>query len=108
MVDSADDLQPEWFEGKRRVGVTAGASAPEVLVQQVIERLRALGAVSVRKLHGRRRRRCTSRCPRASSSTEPRAQRYRRRPCQPSTPASSRPTPACTLPIGARSVSGAK
>ena len=52
MVDSADDLQPEWFEGKRRVGLTAGASAPEVLVQQVIERLRALGAVSVRSLAG--------------------------------------------------------
>jgi len=52
MVDSADDLKPEWFEGKRRVGLTAGASAPEVLVQQVIERLRALGAVSVRSLAG--------------------------------------------------------
>ena len=65
MVDAADDLQPEWFEGKRRVGLTAGASAPEMLVQQVIERLRALGAVSVRSLPGRRSRRCTSRCPRA-------------------------------------------
>ena len=52
MVDSADDLKPEWFEGKRRVGLTAGASAPELLVQQVIERLRALGAVSVRSLAG--------------------------------------------------------
>ncbi|MBA2675756.1 4-hydroxy-3-methylbut-2-enyl diphosphate reductase [Ramlibacter sp.] len=52
MVDAADDLQAAWFEGKRRVGVTAGASAPEVLVQQVIERLRALGAVSVRTLAG--------------------------------------------------------
>ncbi|HKX41065.1 MAG TPA: 4-hydroxy-3-methylbut-2-enyl diphosphate reductase [Burkholderiaceae bacterium] len=52
MVDSADDLKPEWFVGKRRVGLTAGASAPEILVQQVIERLRALGAVSVRKLDG--------------------------------------------------------
>jgi 4-hydroxy-3-methylbut-2-enyl diphosphate reductase len=52
MVDAADDLQPAWFEGKRRVGVTAGASAPEVLVQQVVERLRALGAVSVRSLPG--------------------------------------------------------
>jgi 4-hydroxy-3-methylbut-2-enyl diphosphate reductase len=52
MVDAADDLQPAWFEGKRRVGVTAGASAPEVLVQQVIERLRSLGAVSVRTLPG--------------------------------------------------------
>ena len=52
MVDAADDLQPAWFEGKRRVGVTAGASAPEVLVQRVIERLRSLGAVSVRTLPG--------------------------------------------------------
>ena len=52
LVDSADDLKPEWFHGKRRVGLTAGASAPEILVQQVIERLRALGAVSVRKLDG--------------------------------------------------------
>ena len=52
MVDAADDLKAEWFEGKRRVGVTAGASAPEVLVQQVVERLRALGAVSVRNLPG--------------------------------------------------------
>jgi 4-hydroxy-3-methylbut-2-enyl diphosphate reductase len=52
MVDAPDDLRPEWFEGKRRVGLTAGASAPEILVQQVIERLRALGAVSVRSLPG--------------------------------------------------------
>ena len=53
MVDSADELQPEWLEGKSRVGLTAGASAPEVLVDEVIERLRALGAVAVRA-HGRR------------------------------------------------------
>ena len=52
MVDAAADLRPEWFEGKRRVGVTAGASAPEILVQQVVERLKALGAVSVRSLPG--------------------------------------------------------
>ena len=52
MVDSAEELQPEWFEGRRRVGLTAGASAPEVLVQQVAERLKALGALSVRKLDG--------------------------------------------------------
>jgi len=52
MVDDADDLKADWFQGKRRVGVTAGASAPEVLVQQVIERLRSLGAVSVRSLPG--------------------------------------------------------
>jgi 4-hydroxy-3-methylbut-2-enyl diphosphate reductase len=52
MVDAPDDLKPEWFEGKLRVGLTAGASAPDILVQQVIARLRALGAVSVRKLAG--------------------------------------------------------
>jgi 4-hydroxy-3-methylbut-2-enyl diphosphate reductase len=52
MVDSADDLKPEWFEGRPRVGLTAGASAPELLVQQVIDRLRAFGALSVRKMAG--------------------------------------------------------
>jgi len=52
MVDSADDLRPEWLEGKRRVGLTAGASAPEVLVDAVIARLRTLGAVSVRTVAG--------------------------------------------------------
>ena len=52
MVDAPEDLRPEWFEGKSSVGLTAGASAPDILVQQVIERLRALGAVSVRKLAG--------------------------------------------------------
>jgi 4-hydroxy-3-methylbut-2-enyl diphosphate reductase len=52
MVDGADDLRPEWFEGRARVGLTAGASAPDILVQQVIDRLRALGALSVRKMDG--------------------------------------------------------
>ena len=52
MVDSADELQAAWFEGRQRVGLTAGASAPEVLVRQVIDRIRALGAVSVRTLAG--------------------------------------------------------
>ena len=52
MVDTAQELQPQWFEGKSRVGLTAGASAPDILVQQVIDRLRALGATSVRKLDG--------------------------------------------------------
>ncbi len=54
MVEDADALQAEWFEGKRRVGLTAGASAPELLVQQVVERLRAFGAVSVRSIPGAR------------------------------------------------------
>ncbi len=52
MVDSPDDLESRWFDGKASVGLTAGASAPDLLVQQVIERLRALGAVSVRKIAG--------------------------------------------------------
>ena len=52
MVDTAADLRAEWLAGKRRVGVTAGASAPEVLVDQVIARLRELGASQVRALEG--------------------------------------------------------
>jgi 4-hydroxy-3-methylbut-2-enyl diphosphate reductase len=52
MVDSALELQADWFEGKPRVGLTAGASAPEVLVQEVVSRLREMGAVSVRKMNG--------------------------------------------------------
>jgi 4-hydroxy-3-methylbut-2-enyl diphosphate reductase len=52
MVDSAEELQAAWFAGKTRVGLTAGASAPELLVQQVIDRIRALGAVAVRKMDG--------------------------------------------------------
>ena len=52
MVDHADELQASWFEGRSRVGLTAGASAPDVLVQAVIARLRQLGAVSVRKMDG--------------------------------------------------------
>ena len=52
MVDSAADLRPEWVAGKRRVGVTAGASAPEVLVDEVVARLKSLGAASVQPLEG--------------------------------------------------------
>ena len=52
MVDDASGLQEAWFVGAQRVGLTAGASAPDVLVQQVIARLRELGALSVRKLDG--------------------------------------------------------
>jgi len=52
MVDGEHELDPEWFAGARTVGVTAGASAPEVLVNGVVARLKALGAVSVRTLHG--------------------------------------------------------
>ena len=52
MVDNASDLNPLWLAGRRRVGVTAGASAPEVLVAQVIEKLRSLGAESVEEVQG--------------------------------------------------------
>jgi 4-hydroxy-3-methylbut-2-enyl diphosphate reductase len=52
MVDAAADLRPEWIAGAARVGVTAGASAPEVLVQEVIEKLRQLGAKRVTPLKG--------------------------------------------------------
>ncbi|MBA2351261.1 MAG: 4-hydroxy-3-methylbut-2-enyl diphosphate reductase [Burkholderiales bacterium] len=52
MVDNAEELQPQWLNGKRRVGVTAGASAPEVLVQDVLTRLRQLGAREVHELTG--------------------------------------------------------
>jgi 4-hydroxy-3-methylbut-2-enyl diphosphate reductase len=52
MVDTAADLRPEWVAGKRRVGVTAGASAPEVLVDELVARLKSLGAASVQPLEG--------------------------------------------------------
>jgi 4-hydroxy-3-methylbut-2-enyl diphosphate reductase len=52
MVEDATELQPQWFEGTARVGLTAGASAPETLVQGVVTRLKALGAVAVRTLAG--------------------------------------------------------
>jgi len=52
LIDTPDMIDPAWLEHSRRVGVTAGASAPEVLVQQVIQRLKELGAVSVRTLDG--------------------------------------------------------
>lgn len=52
MIDSAAELRPEWFAGQPRIGVTAGASAPEILVRQVLERLDQMGIGSVRKLGG--------------------------------------------------------
>jgi 4-hydroxy-3-methylbut-2-enyl diphosphate reductase len=52
LVDSAADLDPAWLDGKARVGVTAGASAPELLVNELVQRLQALGARSVRPLDG--------------------------------------------------------
>ncbi len=53
LVDGADDLKREWFEGKRAAGVTAGASAPEALVQQVVERLREWGGHEAVEVVGR-------------------------------------------------------
>ena len=52
LIDGAEAIQPEWLDNARHIGITAGASAPEVLVQEVITRLRELGAVSVRKIQG--------------------------------------------------------
>ena len=52
MVDDPSQIEPDWIIGKRRVGITAGASAPEALAQAVIGRLRELGASSVRPLDG--------------------------------------------------------
>jgi 4-hydroxy-3-methylbut-2-enyl diphosphate reductase len=52
MIDNALELQQEWLVGKGRVGVTAGASAPEVLVREVIARLKELGAINVQELDG--------------------------------------------------------
>ena len=53
LIDGAEDLQREWFAGKAKIGITAGASAPEVLVRGVIERLREWGASEVVELDGR-------------------------------------------------------
>lgn len=52
LIADADALQPEWLDGVKTVGITAGASAPEELVQALIERLRELGAVEVQSLAG--------------------------------------------------------
>ncbi|MDR0218415.1 MAG: 4-hydroxy-3-methylbut-2-enyl diphosphate reductase [Enterobacteriaceae bacterium] len=53
LIDSAEDIKEEWIDGVSVIGVTAGASAPDILVQQVIERLQRLGAEAVNELHGR-------------------------------------------------------
>jgi 4-hydroxy-3-methylbut-2-enyl diphosphate reductase len=52
LIDNADEINPAWIAGRHRIGVTAGASAPEVLVQGVLARLHALGASNVRELRG--------------------------------------------------------
>ncbi|MBL8475237.1 4-hydroxy-3-methylbut-2-enyl diphosphate reductase [Methyloversatilis sp.] len=52
LIDNAAQIDPSWLTGRKRIGVTAGASAPEVLVDEVVARLRELGAASVRMLEG--------------------------------------------------------
>ncbi len=52
MVDAPEQLQPEWFAGKKRVGLTAGASAPESLAQSIVSRIQEFGPRSVRALSG--------------------------------------------------------
>ncbi len=52
LVDAAEDIDPQWLAGRSRVGLTAGASAPEVLVNRVCDRLKSLGARSVRSMPG--------------------------------------------------------
>ncbi|MGP2862084.1 4-hydroxy-3-methylbut-2-enyl diphosphate reductase [Serratia bockelmannii] len=53
LIDSAADIQESWLSGARHIGVTAGASAPDVLVQEVISRLKALGGLDVHEISGR-------------------------------------------------------
>lgn len=52
LIDGASDIRPQWIEGRERIGVTAGASAPESLVRDVIEHLRMAGATEVREIDG--------------------------------------------------------
>jgi 4-hydroxy-3-methylbut-2-enyl diphosphate reductase len=53
LIDGAEEIRREWLAGKKRIGITAGASAPEVLVQEVIAKLRAWGAAPAREMRGR-------------------------------------------------------
>jgi 4-hydroxy-3-methylbut-2-enyl diphosphate reductase len=52
MVDNASEINPAWIKDSQRIGVTAGASAPEILVQEVVEKLKSLGVKNVRELEG--------------------------------------------------------
>jgi 4-hydroxy-3-methylbut-2-enyl diphosphate reductase len=54
LIDEAEDLRPEWFDGVTNIGLTAGASAPEALIQEVLARLRELGVTDIREMHGER------------------------------------------------------
>jgi len=56
MIDGPQDIRREWLEGAQRVGLTAGASAPEVLVRQVVDRLREFGATQVLEMDGKSER----------------------------------------------------
>jgi 4-hydroxy-3-methylbut-2-enyl diphosphate reductase len=56
LIDGPEDLRAEWLEGKRAIGVTAGASAPEVLVRRVVEQLARWGAETPREVVGREER----------------------------------------------------
>ena len=53
LVDNAQELKPEWLEGKQHVGITAGASAPEVLVRELVDRIRAIAPVTIREIRGK-------------------------------------------------------
>jgi len=53
LVDNADQLEKEWFKQESKIGVTAGASAPEILIKQVIQRLQDWGATPPKELNGR-------------------------------------------------------
>ena len=68
LIDSADDIQEEWVKGVQCIGVTAGASAPDILVQQVIQRLRELGGEAAIELIGRERILCLK-CRKSCAST---------------------------------------
>ncbi len=52
LVDGPDEINPDWFAGKKKIGLTAGASAPEVLVERVIQRISSLGGFAVQQLAG--------------------------------------------------------
>lgn len=52
LLDDAEEIDSTWFEGVENVGITAGASAPEILVEEIVDRLRDLGADEVRTLGG--------------------------------------------------------
>jgi 4-hydroxy-3-methylbut-2-enyl diphosphate reductase len=56
LIDGAHEIKREWVEGKARIGLTAGASAPEILVEQVIAKLKEWGATDSREAEGRRER----------------------------------------------------